>query len=207
MLVPMLLSFVVASVVFGLIPGPSVCFTVAHALKYGTRKTLPTILGQLAANCCQVLVVLFGLSKLLEQSVVFFHGLKMIGTLYLVYLGIRQWTAAKPVLNTEQGANGLTMRRAFVNGFVVCGTNPKAIFFYAALLPQFILPHYDANTQLVILAITNVIVAASVLLFYTMIADRVRRWFGVGRFWKTQNRLSGTIMIGAGVAMSVMSRK
>ncbi len=203
---PLWLSFVGTSSVFGLIPGPSVCFTVAHALKHGTRKTLPTILGQLAANCCQVMVVLFGLSKLLEQSVVFFQGLKIVGALYLVYLGIRQWTAGRPVLNTQQGANELTMRRAFVNGFVVCGTNPKAIFFYAALLPQFILPHYDANTQLVILAITNVIVAASVLYFYTMIANRVRCWFDMGRLWKTQNRLSGTIMIGAGVAMSVMSR-
>jgi homoserine/homoserine lactone efflux protein len=205
MCLPIWLSFVCASFVFGLIPGPSVCFTIAHALKHGVRRTLPTILGQLVANCCQIVIVLFGVNRILEQSTVVFQGLKIAGAIYLVYLGYRQWTAAKPQLNLQQDIRSRKVRRAFIDGFVVCGTNPKAILYYAALLPQFVVQNYDENTQLIILATTSVIIAATVLAFYTMLADRVSHCFDSRKYWKTQNRLSGTIMIFAGVALSVVS--
>jgi homoserine/homoserine lactone efflux protein len=198
------LSFVGASFVFGLIPGPSVCFTIAHALKYGTRRTLATIFGQLAANSCQIVIVLFGLNRILDQSAIFFQVLKIIGAVYLVYLGYRLWTAGKLHLNVQKGTDSKTVRKAFIDGFVVCGTNPKAIFYYAALLPLFVVPTYDEKTQLIILAITSVVIAALVLGFYTMLANRVRYWFDTDKYWKTQNRVTGIIMIGAGVALSVM---
>ena len=201
------LSFVGASLIFGLIPGPSVCFTIAHTLKHGARRTLPTILGQLVANCCQIIVVLFGMSRVLEQSLIFFQGLKIVGAVYLVYLGYRQWTAGQPRLHMHKGTDSKTMRKAFIDGFVVCGTNPKAILYYAALLPQFVLPTFDENTQLIILAITSVIIAALVLVFYTMLANRVRYWFNSKKYWKAQNRLTGILMIGAGIALSMATRQ
>jgi homoserine/homoserine lactone efflux protein len=201
------LSFVGASLVFGLIPGPSVCFTIAHALKHGARRTWPTILGQLMANCCQIIVVLFGMTRILGQSVLFFQGLKMCGAVYLIYLGYRQWTAGKPHLNIQQEVNLKTVRRALLDGFMVCGTNPKAILYYAALLPQFILPTWDEKTQLIILAVTSVIIAALVLAFYTILANRARYWLDSKKNWKTQNRLTGILMIGAGVTLAMVSRK
>jgi homoserine/homoserine lactone efflux protein len=204
---PVWLSFVCTSFVFGLIPGPSVCFTIAHALKHGTRRTLPTILGQLVANGFQIVIVLFGMNRALEQSVVFFHVLKIAGAVYLVYLGYRQWTAGKLRLKIQEGECSRTLRKAFVDGFVVCGSNPKAILYYAALLPQFVIHGYDENTQLIILAMTSVVIAATVLGFYTILADRASHWFDSGKYWKTQNRLAGTIMIFAGIALSLVSRQ
>ena len=198
-------SFVGASTIFGLIPGPSVCFTIAHALKHGARRTLATIIGQLVANCCQIIVVLFGLTSILEQSALLFRGLKIVGAVYLVYLGYRQWTASKPQLNIQEKTNLRITHKAFIDGFVACGTNPKAVLYYAALLPQFVLPHYDKNTQLITLAITSVIIAALVLGFYTVLANRVRYWFNREKYWRTQNRLTGILMIGAGIALSMVS--
>jgi homoserine/homoserine lactone efflux protein len=206
MYLPVWLSFVLTSLVFGLIPGPSVCFTIAHAIKHGARRTLPTVTGQLVANCCQVLVVLFGMNRVLDRSPVLFQVLKIIGALYLVYLGYRQWTAGRPYLNMKEGAVCTTARKAFVDGFVVCGTNPKAIFYYAALLPQFVVRSYDESTQLIFLAATSVVLAAAVLIFYTVLADRVSVWFNSRRYWKAQNRLAGFIMVSAGIALSVASK-
>ena len=199
------LSFVGASFVFGLIPGPSVCFTIAHALQHGTRRTMPTILGQLAANCSQIIIVLFGLAKILEQHSIFFHGLKIIGAAYLLYLGYRQWTAREPHLKLTNGDKTKTVFRAFINGFVVCGTNPKAIFYYAALLPQFVVPRYDMDKQLYILAFTSLMIAALVLCFYTVLAGRARFWFQSERHWRVQSRLTGILMMGAGVVLSITS--
>ncbi|UCG29799.1 MAG: LysE family translocator [candidate division WOR-3 bacterium] len=206
MYLPVWLSFVGASFVFGLIPGPSVCFTIGHAIRHGARGTLPTILGQLAANCLQVVVVLFGVSRILEQSAVFFQGLKIAGAIYLVYLGYRQWTAGRPQLGIHGRVSSATARKALIDGFVVCGTNPKAILYYAALLPQFVVQTHDENTQLMIMAGTSVVIAAAVLVFYTMLADRVSHWFDSRKYWKVQNRLAGVIMIAAGVALSAVSR-
>ncbi len=205
MYLPVWLSFVGASFVFGLIPGPSVCFTIAHAIRHGARRTLPTISGQLVANCCQILVVLFGMNRVLEQSVVLFQVLKVIGAIYLVYLGYRQWTAGRPLLDNGKEAVSNNMRKPFVKGFVVCGTNPKAILYYAALLPQFVVRTHDESIQLIVLAVTSVVIAATVLVFYTVLADRVSIWFDSRRYWKTQNRLAGFIMVGAGIALSVAS--
>jgi homoserine/homoserine lactone efflux protein len=205
MYLPVWLSFVGASFAFGFIPGPSVCFTIAHAIRHGARRTLPTIGGQLAANCCQIIVVLFGLNRVLEQSEVLFQVLKIIGALYLVYLGYRQWTAGRSLLETGRKRFAATGLRAFADGFVVCGTNPKAILYYAALLPQFVVRALDESTQLTVLAVTSIVIAATVLIVYTVLADRVSVWFDSKKYWKMQNRLAGFIMIGAGIGLSVAS--
>ena len=201
------LSFVGTSLIFCLLPGPSICFTIAHALKNGTRKTWPTILGQLAANCVQILIVLFGLSGILNQSLLFFQGLKICGAAYLIFLGCRQWTAGRPDLVSQRQTDAATGRRAFRDGFIVCGTNPKAIFFYAALLPQFVLPGGDEGIQLIILAVTNLLIGALVLGFYSLLAGGARSWFTNARYWKAQNRFTACLMIGAGIALSAVSRK
>jgi homoserine/homoserine lactone efflux protein len=201
------LSFVSASLVFGLIPGPSVCFTIAHALKHGARRTFPSILGQLLANCTQIIVVLFGMSRVLEHSVILFQVIKMGGAVYLIYLGLKQWSAHIPNFKTEDEQSLTSDSQALWDGLIVCGTNPKAIFYYAALLPQFIIPTSDETVQLIILAITSIIIAAVVLSIYTLFADRVRIWFKHRKYWKIQNRLSGVLMIVAGIALSMVSRK
>jgi homoserine/homoserine lactone efflux protein len=200
------LSFVGASFVFGLIPGPSVCFTIAHALRYGARRTSPTILGQLAANCLQIIVVLFGMSRIVEQSLIVFQGLKIVGAMYLVYLGYRLWRTGQPRLHLGKRMDSKTVQKAFFDGFVVCGTNPKAILYYAALLPQFVVSGVEENTQLIILAVTSVIIAAIVLVLFTVLADRVRYWFNSKKYWRTQNRLIGLLMIAAGIALAVVSK-
>ena len=78
--------------------------------------------------------------------------------------------------------------------------------YYAALLPQFVLPYSDKNAQLVTLAITSVVIAALVLGFYTVVANRIRYWFNSKKHWKTQSRLTGILMIGAGIALSIVSK-
>jgi len=74
------------------------------------------------------------------------------------------------------------------------------------LLPQFVLPGRDKNVQLITLAITSVIIAALVLAFYTVLASRARYWFNRKGYWKTQNRLTGILMIGAGIGLSLISK-
>lgn len=206
MLFESMLSFILTSLIFGFIPGPSVCFTIAYGIKFGTSATIPSIVGQLAANFLQILLVLIGLNSLLEQSIELFFILKMAGAFYLVYLGIKQWFAGKPNLKDYGRKNSQSIIKSFTDGFIVCGTNPKAILFYAVLLPQFILLQYNWTLQYITLGSLSILTGGIVLITYTLLAGRTRYWFINKGYWRIQNRLTGSLMVGAGTALALLQK-
>jgi len=207
MTVQVWLSFVGASLVLGFIPGPSVCFTIAQGIKKGSARTVPSILGQLAANILQLLIICVGLSGLLERSAGLLAAIKLAGAAYLVYIGVKLWFAPRPDLDAARGSGPNGAFRGFVDGFIVCGTNPKALLYYAAFLPQFMIPHIDQNLQLLILGATSLAVAAFILTFYALLAGRVRYWLLERGCWRVQNRFSSVLMIGAGAALNLAGDK
>ena len=133
-----ILTFVISSVILGIIPGPSVCFSIAHSMKFGSVKTFPSIFGQLTANTFQIFLIFLGINRILEQSVALFTILKFIGALYFIYLGMKQWGTKMPVIGSDINLESRNNFKSFIDGFIVCGTNPKAMIFYAAYFPQFI---------------------------------------------------------------------
>jgi threonine/homoserine/homoserine lactone efflux protein len=194
-------SFIMAALLFILIPGPSVCFTIAHGLRHGIWRTVPTILGQAAANILQLVVIVFGLRGILAQSPVLFSGLKMVGAVYLIYIGIKIFSAPEPVLKSVDKSRVERALNNAINGFIVCGTNPKALLYYAAFLPQFIAPQGDKNSQFIILGASSVLITILVLLFYALLAGQARYWLIERGFWRMQTRSSGALIIAAGAAL------
>lgn len=195
------ISFLMASLLFTLMPGPSVCFTIAHGLRHGIWRTIPTILGQVVANILQLVVIVFGLSGILAQSLALFSGLKMLGAVYLIYIGVKTFSAPEPILKSVDESHAVgTLRRIF-DGFIVCGTNPKALLYYAAFLPQFVAPQGDKNNQLIILGASSVLIAILVLSFYALLAGQARYWLIERGLWRMQTRASGVLIITAGVAL------
>jgi threonine/homoserine/homoserine lactone efflux protein len=199
-------SFVLASMLFGLMPGPSVCFTIAHAVRHGGRMTAHTILGQAAANAVQLLMISVGLASVLERSVVFCLFFKLIGACYLIYLGVRTLCSSAPEIELQAAPPSpatTTPPRAFVDGLVVCGTNPKALFYYAAFLPQFVNPRADAAPQLLVLGAAALSVGILILAGYTVIASWARYWLSERGLWRWHTRASGSLIIAAGAALAL----
>lgn len=198
------LSFTFISLILGLIPGPSVCFTIAYGLKYGGIHTIPSIVGQLTANALQILIISVGLSSILENSVGLFIGLKLFGAAYLVLLGTKQWRAGIPQLdeNIDSHLVSKGALKSLVDGFLVCATNPKAVLYYAAFLPQFIVAQTNENVQLLTLGATSILVCGFVLLLYTLLAGKVRYWLIDKNYWYVQNRFTGALMIVAGMFLA-----
>jgi threonine/homoserine/homoserine lactone efflux protein len=203
MTVQLYVSFVVASLLFGLIPGPSVCFTIAHALRHGGRRTVPTIIGQAAANSLQLLVIVCGLSGILAQSAALISVFKIGGALYLVYLGIRTFFAPELHLAGDGEPPAKGRFKSALDGFIVCGTNPKALLYYAALLPQFIAPRGDRSSQLVLLGVSSVVIGILVLSFFTLLAGHARYWLLERGLWRVQKRASGVLIVTAGAALGL----
>src|SRR5574343_983525 len=131
-------GFVLAAVLVACTPGPGAVLSMSIGMRYGYRSALLAILGLQAALLLQLIVVALGLGALLAASETAFGLLKLAGAAYLIWLGVQKWRA--PVAAIVATSSYLPKRGLFVQGLLVNLTNPKAIVFIGALVPQFIDP-------------------------------------------------------------------
>lgn len=189
--------FVCTETVLCLIPGPAVMFILSSALKAGARKSIASNLGILSANTVYFALSATGIGALLLSSKLFL-AVKWIGAAYLVVLGIRLLIGRNDaVLAQKNTLIDYKWHHLFFNGFTLQMSNPKAILFFSALLPQFLNPHAAIVPQIVILGATSVVIEFSILLGYgiagSSIAPRYARW---------TNRVAGGLLIGAGAGLA-----
>lgn len=190
--------FVAAVTLLMLLPGPNVGLIIANTIRHGTIFGMVTLAGTSAAMAVQLGVVALGLAAVLGQFGVWFGWVRWIGVGYLLYLGIAAWRA--PPLAGGNAPVAPTSRRAlFLRGFMVSLTNPKTLFFYGALLPQFISHNGHVGAQMAVLAATCVVIALVIDSGWCLLANHLRvriagRWV---------NRIGGSVLIGAGLGMAL----
>lgn len=196
------ITFVLATALLILMPGPIVTLTVANSLAYGSRHGLRTVVGTSSATALLLLVGGFGMASVFLLLAEWFEWLRWAGAAYLVFLGIQQWRA-KPVALGDDGVRAGSKKSIFWKGFVVSITNPKTILFYAAFFPQFIDPARPAGEQLAILSVTFLIIATSLDSFYALLCGRLRPYLADAKRGRLRNRITGGLMIGTGLALAL----
>lgn len=196
------IPFLVAAVILIVIPGPNVGLIIANSLRHGVHAGLITVVAVSVATMIQLGVAVLGMTSLLAWAAQAFEWIRWGGAAYLIYLGIRQWRAPADASDTVP-ARASTWD-CCVNGFVVSMTNPKTMLFYAAFLPQFVDPAGDVTLQMSQLALTFVVLAVVLDGAWALFASRFR---GVlGRRPRFVNRLSGGILVGAGVGLALVRK-
>ncbi|WP_338668435.1 LysE family translocator [Pseudodesulfovibrio methanolicus] len=200
------LVFLTATVVVLLIPGPTVMMVVGSSLAQGRRAAVPLALGVGLGNAVAATASLAGLGVLLAASGELFTLFKWAGAAYLVYLGIRAWRATPEAGPGPDAARPASRRTHLLNACVVTATNPKAIVFLCAFLPQFIVPERPQLPQLLILEITVQVLSMASALFYALLAVRARRIVANPGAMKIVNRIGGTTLIGAGIVTAALKR-
>lgn len=156
--IPLLLSFVGLCVLLALTPGPDT-FLVLRFSMTGSRQGVAAAVGSALGGLVWALVVAAGVAALLEQSATAYRTLKVIGGVYLLYLGVRallERRRARRGAGTEsEGAHDLpraagerdsSLRSALAAGLLSCVFNPKVGLFYLAVLPQFMTRVTFVNT-------------------------------------------------------------
>ena len=203
-----LIAFALASVVLVLIPGPSVLFVVSRALAHGRRAALSSVAGNSTGVAVLVLLVAFGLGTVIERSLLAFTVVKLVGAVYLVYLGVRTYRERDRLAAAMHGARpGGVGRHVYRQGIVVGLTNPKTLVFFAAVLPQFVDPGGRVPLQMATLGLMFVAVALLLDSVWGLAAGAARDWFA-----RSPRRLSvlggtgGVTMVGIGVGLAVTGR-
>ena len=203
------LAFVIASALFIQVPGPSLLFTIGRALTVGRRDALLSVLGNAIGVTTQVLLVAVGLGAVVAASTHAYVALKVVGAVYVVYLGvqaIRHRTDARAALDAVDTSAVVrtSALRSLRVGFTVGLTNPKTIVFFVAFLPQFVNePAGHTGLQLALLGLIFGVMAACSDSVWALAASKARDWFA-----RQPSRLDklgvagGVMMIGLGTAMA-----
>ena len=201
------LIYLLAAVGLSLTPGPNGLLSLTHGACFGMRATVHTVLGGALGFFVLIAASLAGMGALLAASEQAFTVAKWIGAAYLVYLGIRVWRAPAPAIAAEpalSGAPAARPLRMFNQGFLVAVSNPKGIIFFAAFLPQFIVPGVPFLTQLAIFGGTFVVVEVVYELLLAGLAQRIAPW--LARYGRWFNRIAGGTFVGIGAALTTASR-
>lgn len=196
--------FLPANAAICLVPGPAVLLVLSTALSHGWRKSLASILGIISANVVYFAVSMTGVGALLAASSRLFFWIKWLGVAYLLFLGLReifsrQSLAAKSESRIE-GKTAALFRQALVTQF----SNPKAILFFAAFLPQFLDTRYRIAPQIAILCITGEVSEFFILLGYGVFAGAARKLARDERYVAWTNRVAGLLLILAAVGMGLV---
>lgn len=196
------LSFVVATVLIILLPGPVVSLVVANSLQHGAAYGLCSIAGTQVGNALQLLLVGFGLATLIAFMAEWFDWVRWIGAAYLIWLGIRRWREASD-LSAASAEKRKPFGHVFAEGCIISLTNPKSLAFLAVFLPQFIDPSIAAGPQVLLLCITYWFVALLGDSAYVMAAGRIRHWLIRPERLSWVNRFSGSILIVGGAWLAL----
>ncbi len=200
-----LVPYIIASVVIILAPGPSVMFTIARAIAWGRLISFLTVLGNALGMVVLSTGVAIGLGPILQSSALLYSLVQWGGGFYLVWLGIdairHRVVAAVSMTDVSDGAP--TKLQTMRQGFIVGVLNPKAIVFFAAVLPQFVDTEMGSVTvQLISLGL---IFAALAVIFdgaWGMIAGAAREWLSSStRRLEIMRVVGGCVMILLGVVI------
>lgn len=196
----LLAAFVAAVTVLMLVPGPNVALIVANSVAHGPKYGLLTVLGTASAMVVQLALAALGMAELLGSMGAWFDWIRWIGAAYLLCLGVAQWRA-DPVDLTTTRPEPRSRRAIFSRALLVSLTNPKTLFFYGAFLPQFIDTDRAVGGQVAVLSAAFLATALVVDGGWALLAARVRGLLASrGRL---RNRLSGGLLMGAGVGLAV----
>lgn len=201
-----LLAFIAACIAIIIVPGPTVTVIIANSVRAGSRAGLLNVAGTQLGLVLMVGILALGLETVMRFMADAFIYLKLMGAAYLIWLGFQLWLANGSMVNPDSS----TVRKRsdsgyFWQGFLVIWSNPKALFFFGAFIPQFIVPGGSAALQTAILGLIFMVVGAVFDGLYAIAAGKAGSWLNQSNV-RLVERISGTFLIGGGLWLALSKR-
>lgn len=196
--------FVCATFLISAMPGPNMLHVMTQSMRYGFRRAAFTMVG-----CMIALLSLFGLSAigmsaLLSALPQLLTAIKIVGALYLVWVGIRAWrddSAPIDMAAEDMDAVAHSPAGLFRQGFLISISNPKALIFAAAFFPQFVSPALPKAPQFAILLGTFVVIETGWYLTYATGGRTLARYLRRPEWQRWFNRVSGGLFVAFGLSL------
>lgn len=201
------LAFCSIAFIAAAVPGQAILLVTTHCLQYGFTRALLTVAGNVTGlfimSGCSVL----GLSALVLISSEAFTLVKMIGALYLLYMGVKLWRhGVSLVTDATQQQQTFNPWQLYRQGVLISLTNPKAIIFTSALFPQFVDVEVALMPQFLLLVITLMACSVICLSVYSLLSQWLKHRANASKTNnKSLGRLFGSSFIGAGVLLAFVT--
>lgn len=191
-------------------PGPSILLAINNSIMYDLKmvalSSLANILGLFTLSSAAML----GLGVVLYTSAALFTGFKVLGAMYLIYIGIRQFRNlgnAFAGLHVKSKKSKKELFGIFKKAYLVCVTNPKPIIFFTALFPLFMDINAPILPQFFILTFTFMFLSFITLMTYAYFAKTLKSWFSLPHRAIWFNKTSGVLFVGLGIGLLGLERK
>jgi len=200
------ITYIFATTLILILPGPTIILVVSQAATHGRKSVVPLVAGVVSGDFTAMTLSLLGLGAIMTASAALFTLFKLVGALYLMYLGINLWRANPKSSSVHHENENVPLRSLYKSSFIVTALNPKGIAFFVAFLPQFITSHEPAFNQILMLGGTFLFLALVNATLYAVFASQLRETIKKTRVRKWLNRCGGAAMIGAGIFTAGMQR-
>ena len=198
-------EYLIAAIIIIIAPGPSVLFVIARAVSWGRKISVLTVAGNVTGSFVLSTLVALGVGPILQRWHIAYVAVQWGGGLYLIYLGIEaiRQRAVHAADMTNQGPVAPSIGKSIRDGFWVGVLNPKAIVFFAAVLPQFVdIDGGHVTSQLIFMGLVFCVLAFISDGSWGLLAGTARAWLATdNRRLERLRGFGGTIMIILGLAV------
>ena len=199
------IAFSIAAAILLVIPGPTILSVISLSLAHGRRAVVPLVAGVVLGDLTAMSLSLLGLGAVMAASATLFSTLKILGALYLIYLGVKLWRN-DPEGESSSPETGDVSRKSLAGTlFLTTTLNPKSIAFFIAFLPQFVDSTAPALPQLLVLGATFLVLGGINATLYAIFAGHLREKLQRRRTRRWFHRCGGAALVGAGLATATMS--
>ncbi|MCB1516399.1 MAG: LysE family translocator [Hyphomicrobiaceae bacterium] len=197
-------TYAIASFILAVVPGPNVTVIIGNALTRGTKAGIAVVLGTQVGIFSMVCVIALGMQALVAFMAWAFDWIKLFGAAYLIWMGVGMLRSTGRLAQGEIVAEKSLWRLA-LEGCLVLWSNPKALIFLGAFIPQFVSPDGAAAPQVMVLGITFMVIAGITDALYALLAGSARHFLTSTRI-RLLNRISGLILIGGGIWLALQKK-
>jgi len=199
--------FVLMTFVVSATPGPNMLLVLSNSARFGLRAVTASMMGCMTALLAMMSISAAGLGALLQMFPAVFDALRLAGAAYLAYLGIKSWRA--PVhdhaIDAPKPADpAMSQAALFRQGMMVAASNPKAILFAVAFLPQFINPQNAQLPQFGILLSTFAVIEVSWYFIYAISGKSLAVYLQRASVLRVFNRVTGGAFVGFAAMMAAV---
>ena len=173
-------------------PGLPRVVIVSHTINYGLNRSIWTALGDISANICQGILVVFVIGSLLKENAQALNLVRWAGILYILYLAFDTYTARLSSIKVESKKTKSAFS-FYKDGFLIAGLSPKAIVFFGTIFTSFIDFNSNYYIQFLILMTTYVVLDFLTLMIYGLAAEKVAKWLKGNP--KTLNTISACVLV------------